>query len=160
MFGATSRWSEEGMAKIKSPEEWDAIKAGWLKNVVNNQIRYNQRRKQTSYRRRGSTKKSYFKSTAYGKAYSKNSRGNRYYSYYNPSYSKYVDYYNKPYSGKYNEHSFANKSRVSRPKRVYPENIYWKYYTKSGKKRWSILSAKATKKNLQMKIKLMYDYYK
>ena len=160
MFGATSRWSEEGMAKIKSPEEWDAIKAGWLKNIVNNQIRYNQRRRQTAYRSRGSAKKTYFKSTAYGKAYSKNSRGNRYYSYYNPSYSKYVDYYNKPYSGRYDEHSFANKSRVSRPKRVYPENIYWKYYTKSGKKRWSILSAKATKKNLQMKIKLMYDYYK
>ena len=160
VFGATSRWSEEGMSKIKSPEEWDAIKAGWLKNIVNNQIRYNQRRKQTAYRSRGSAKKIYFKSTAYGKAYNTNSRGNRYYSYYNPSYSKYVDYYNKPYSGRYNEHSFANKSRVSRPKRVYPENIYWKYYTKSGKKRWSILSAKATKKNLQMKIKLMYDYYK
>ena len=197
LIGATSRWNPESMSKIKSPEEWEALKKGWLNNIIAKQIQYNLKNKywhnygynynhnyargyrkayakktyakkayakktyaKKTYVKKTYAKKTYFKPTSYNKRYNSYARGNRYYSYYNPSYSKYVDYYNKPYVGRYNEHSFANKTKVSRPKKVYPENIYWKYYTKAGKKRWSILSAKATKKNLQMKIKLMYDYYR
>ena len=113
-----------------------------------------------SYNKQTRYNKSYNKQTYYNKPYNKYykySKNSRYYNQYNPSYSKHVNYYNKPYN-RYAEYSLAKSMRV--PKMPYNENIYWKYYTKTGKRRMDILNAKATQKNLQMKIKLMYDYYR
>ena len=81
-------------------------------------------------------------------------------TYYNSSYpTAFTTYYNptkqpcKDYPIHYNNYSH-------RAKPIYARNIYWKYYTKKGKRRMDILTAKTTRKNLQMKIKLMYNYYK
>ena len=95
----------------------------------------------------------------YNQDYKSNTRSNQYYNNSNPTYAGFVKYYNQPYNRGF-ERSYINQLKAPKPKRVYVDNIYWKYYTKSGKKRWDILSAKATQKNLQMKIKLMYDYYR
>jgi hypothetical protein len=217
LIGATSRWNPESMAKIKSPEEWEALKKSWLNNIISNQIQYNLQHKYGYYKGYGSynrysypkkaytrktyakkiypkklyskkiyarrtypkksyskfkryypkktyskhiySNKAYFKPTYFNNKYDRYARGNRYYNAYNASYSNYYNFYNS-IKQPYTEHRFVNKFNNTRPKRLYPENIYWKYYTKSGKKRWDILTAKATKKNLQMKIKLMYDYYR
>lgn len=153
LFGATSRWNTEN---IKSPEEWDTIHTEWANNALQRKIAYDSKRKSYGSKRKVSySGQRYY----YNKSYNKYGNGTRYYNYYNPGYSDYVEYYNKPYNSRYTNR-YPQKLRLQRPKRVYPENIYWKYYTKSGKKRWDILKSKATQKNLQMKIKLMYDYYK
>jgi hypothetical protein len=136
LFGAASRWNLEN---IKTPEE-QQVRLNSLRNKYRTQ-QIQRRQKQYS-----GVKKTYKPS-------------NRYYNAYNPSYKKYVTYYNRPYN-RYKERSLIHSTQVSRPKRVYVDNIYWKYYTKSGKRRMDILNAKATRKNLQMKIKLMYDYYR
>lgn len=136
LFGAVSRWNLEN---IKTPAEQQV----WL-NSLRNKYRTQQiQRRQKQY---SSVNKTYKPS-------------NRHYNAYNPSYKKYVTYYNNPYN-RYTERSLIHSTQVSRPKRIYVDNIYWKYYTKSGKRRMDILNAKATRKNLQMKIKLMYDYYR
>ena len=153
LFGATSRWNTEN---IKSPEEWDAIHSEWANNALQRKIAYDSKRRSYGSKRKASySGQRYY----YNKSYNKYGNGTRYYNYYNPGYSDYVEYYNKPYSKRYTDR-YPQKLKLQRPKRVYSENIYWKYYTKSGKKRWDILKSKATQKNLQMKIKLMYDYYR
>ena len=153
LFGATSRWNTEN---IKSPEEWDAIHSEWANNALQRKIAYDSKRRSYSSKRKASySGQRYY----YNKSYNKYGNGTRYYNYYNPGYSDYVEYYNKPYNKRYTDR-YPQKLKLQRPKRVYSENIYWKFYTKSGKKRWDILKSKATQKNLQMKIKLMYDYYR
>ena len=155
-FGATSRWD---LSNIKNPEEWDAIKDGWVRNIIAKQMAYNAKYSKKGYKKKAYAKKAYARKSYARKSYAKKSYSKKAYTNYNPSYSRYTAYYSKPYS-RYGEASFIHSSKMERPKRFYPENIYWKYYTKTGKKRWDILKAKSTQKNLQMKIKLMYDYYR
>lgn len=178
VFTVPSRWNLEN---IKSPEEYAAMVEGYRQQWESNGVRYrrNYYAKQNAYKKYGKRykqnytryskrvyprktypKKTYAKKTYYNTSYSryhKYSTGNRYYNSYNPGYSKFVEYYNKPYN-RYSEYSTIKASK--NVKQPHYENIYWKYYTKSGKRRMDILNAKATQKNLQMKIKLMYDYYR
>lgn len=181
VFTVTSRWNLEN---IKSPEEWEAngiryrrnyyakqnAKAaqrrvyksygGYSKKVYAKRVYPKKIYPKKTYAKKTYAKKTYAKKTYYNTSYSryhKYSTGNRYYNSYNPGYAKFVEYYNKPYN-RYSEYSTIKASRnVKQPQY---ENIYWKYYTKTGKRRMDILNAKATQKNLQMKIKLMYDYYR
>ena len=151
LFGAVSRWNLEN---IKSPEEYEA----YLNNL---RSKYKTKRFKNQFNKKRYTKTA-FKRNSYRfkqRSYKPYKSKNYYYNSYNPNYSKYVSYYDKPYN-RYAERSLIHKTQVSRPKRVYTDNIYWKYYTKSGKRRMDILNAKTTRKNLQMKIKLMYDYYR
>ena len=182
VFTVTSRWN---LKNIKSPEEYAAMVEGYRQQWEDNGVRYRrnyyakqnakaaQRRSYKSYGgyskkayakrvypRKTYAKKTYAKKTYYNTSYSryhKYSTGNRYYNSYNPGYAKFVEYYNKPYN-RYSEYSAIKASRNVKQPRY--ENIYWKYYTKTGKRRMDILNTKATQKNLQMKIKLMYDYYR
>ena len=177
LFGAVSRWNLEN---IRSPEEQEARLNELRLKYAKQQFEYYARRAKWAKNKKGYYKKKYYnkkyyKKKYYGKKYYKKNyykrsgKGrygynnykskNYYYNSYNPNYKHYTEYYKQPYN-RQTEHSLINKVRVSKPKRVYRDNIYWKYYTKSGKRRMDILTAKTTQKNLQMKIKLMYDYYR
>ena len=163
-FGVTSRWNLEN---IKAPEELEKIenrRRQLRKEYAIQQAAYNAKR--LSYYYNNNKYKSKSKSVRASKKISKTPKRSKvkfnksyYYNTYNKNYKNYVSYYNSPYN-RYKENSLIHRTKVAQPERVYRDNIYWKYYTKTGKRRMDILNAKTTRKNLQMKIKLMYDYYR
>lgn len=154
LFGAVKRWNTEN---IKSPEEWETMRKSYKPYTKDMRVlpkKYKTYARFTGYSKRKGYNRSYFKVAR--KPYIPYVKK----TYYNSSYpTAFTTYYNpKKQPRKYYPIHYKNYNYRAKP--IYARNIYWKYYTKKGKRRMDILTAKTTRKNLQMKIKLMYDYYK
>ena len=186
VFGTVSRWKN---TNFKDPavmkQEWDARSAQWEKEYYARQQKYllqramwasnkskrkySSRRSYSNYGSRantkmlnkamgypGRTKKNYAK-----RSYTKTFSSGTYFKTYNPSYGKYNKFYNKPMRSLRHYNSLVyNNIATPRPKRLYAKDIYKQFYTKNGKRKMDILGAKATRKNLNAKIKIMYNYYR
>ena len=156
LFGAVKRWNTEN---IKSPEEWAAQRPQRKQYVRDMRVLPKTYKTYKTYGYNRSNR-----SSGYSRYYTKKAR--KPYipytkkTYYNSSYpTAFTTYYNPTKQPrKYYPIHYNNYTHRAKP--IYARNVYWKYYTKKGKRRMDILTAKTTRKNLQMKIKLMYNYYK